>query len=119
MPTGVNFADNGNGTATMTGTPANGTGGVYSALDGPHQRHQPRRDAEVHPHGQTGHRDHRRGRDHVHGGNAGTFTVTTTGTPRDIQQSGPLPTGVTFMDNGNGTATLAGTPAEGGGGPTR
>ena len=25
----------------------------------------------------------------------------------------PLPTGVTFTDNGNGTATLAGTPASG------
>ncbi|WP_167975071.1 DUF2341 domain-containing protein [Lentzea indica] len=45
-------------------------------------------------------------------GSAGTFTVTTTGTPTPaISKSGALPTGVTFVDNGNGTATLSGTPA--------
>jgi len=43
-------------------------------------------------------------------GTAGSFTVTTTGAPTPaISESGPLPTGVTFVDNGNGTATLAGT----------
>ncbi len=51
-------------------------------------------------------------------GSQGTFTVAATGVP-----SGPtltlsdggatLPSGVTFHDNGNGTATLAGTPAAG------
>ncbi len=54
-------------------------------------------------------------------GAAGTFSVTTTGFP-----SGPtltlsdggatLPSGVTFADNANGTATLAGTPGTGTGG---
>ena len=29
-PAGVTFVDNGNGTATLSGTPAAGTGGVYS-----------------------------------------------------------------------------------------
>jgi hypothetical protein len=43
-----------------------------------------------------------------------SFTVTTTGTPTAaLSESGPLPTGVTFTDNGDGTATLAGTPAAG------
>ncbi len=43
-------------------------------------------------------------------GQAGTFTVTTTGTPApSLTESGTLPTGVTFVDNGNGTATLSGT----------
>ena len=44
-------------------------------------------------------------------GTAGTFTVTTTGslTP-NLSETGTLPTGVTFVDNGNGTATLSGTP---------
>jgi len=47
-------------------------------------------------------------------GAAGTFTVTTTGTPAPaITESGALPTGVKLTDNGNGTATLAGTPAIG------
>ena len=50
-------------------------------------------------------------------GSAGTFTVTTTGTPAPtLSESGTLPTGVTFTDNGNGTATLAGTPGAGTGG---
>ena len=48
-------------------------------------------------------------------GSAGTFTVTTTGNPAPaITSSGALPAGVTFVDNGDGTATLAGTPAAGG-----
>jgi hypothetical protein len=46
-------------------------------------------------------------------GAAGTFTVTTGHsypTPPALSESGALPTGVTFVDNGNGTATLAGSP---------
>ncbi|NGY58018.1 DUF2341 domain-containing protein [Lentzea sp. NEAU-D13] len=45
-------------------------------------------------------------------GSAGTFTITTTGVPTPaLSKTGALPTGVTFVDNGNGTATLSGTPA--------
>lgn len=44
-------------------------------------------------------------------GSAGSFSVTATGTPTPgLTESGALPPGVTFTDNGNGTATLAGTP---------
>jgi hypothetical protein len=47
----------------------------------------------------------------------GTFTVTTTGFPTGaamvITETGALPSGVTFVNNNNGTATLAGTPAAG------
>ena len=50
-------------------------------------------------------------------GAAGSFTVTTTGSPTpSITESGALPSGVTFHDNGNGTGTLSGTPAAGTGG---
>ena len=43
-----------------------------------------------------------------------SFTVTTTGLPVPaVSETGALPTGVTFNDNGDGTATLAGTPAAG------
>ena len=43
-----------------------------------------------------------------------SFTVTTAGSPTpSLSETGALPTGVTFTDNGNGTATLAGTPAVG------
>jgi large repetitive protein len=51
---------------------------------------------------------------------AGSFTVTTTpGNDENgdgqvaLSESGPLPDDVTFTDNGDGTATLAGTPLEG------
>jgi len=51
-------------------------------------------------------------------GAPGTFTVTTTGSPiPSLSESGTLPTGVSFVDNGNGTGTLTGTPA-GGSNPT-
>jgi probable HAF family extracellular repeat protein len=48
-------------------------------------------------------------------GQAGSFSVATTGTPApSIAESGTLPTGITFTDNGNGTGTLGGTPAAAG-----
>ncbi len=51
-------------------------------------------------------------------GALGSFTVTSTGTPTPtITRTGAaLASGVTFVDNGNGTATLSGTPAAGTGG---
>ena len=42
-------------------------------------------------------------------GATGSFTVTTTGSPTAaLSKTGSLPSGVTFTDNGNGTATLTG-----------
>jgi len=50
-------------------------------------------------------------------GSAGSFTVTTTGVPAAaLSESGALPGGVTFTDNGDGTASLGGTPAAHSGG---
>src|SRR4029453_8308851 len=51
-------------------------------------------------------------------GVAGSFTVTTSGFPApSIARGGvALPAGVTFVDNGNGTGTLTGTPEAGTGG---
>ena len=50
-------------------------------------------------------------------GRAGNFTVTTSGVPTpSLSESGALPSGVSFTDNGDGTATLSGTPADGTGG---
>jgi len=45
-------------------------------------------------------------------GTPGSFTITATGSaPLKFTKSGNLPKGVTFVDNGNGTASISGTPA--------
>jgi predicted RNA-binding protein with TRAM domain len=47
-------------------------------------------------------------------GLAGAFAITTSGAPTPtLSAVGALPSDVTFTDNGNGTATLSGTPASG------
>ena len=99
-----------------SGTPAAGTGGTY-ALTITAANGVPRRHPELHADRRSGAGDHQRGQHDVHGRTAGTFTVTTTGFPTAaLSETGALPTGVTFVDNGDGTATLAGTPAAGTGG---
>ncbi len=43
-----------------------------------------------------------------------SYTVTTSGFPNPtITEAGTLPSGVTFVDNGDGTATLSGIPKPG------
>src|SRR5205823_5937572 len=40
-----------------------------------------------------------------------TFTITTSGFPAPaLTETGSLPSGISFTDNGDGTATLSGTP---------
>jgi hypothetical protein len=117
LPSGVTFTDNSDGTGTLSGTPAAGTGGVYSislkanngvggiatqsftlTVDQP---------AAI-TSGSSG---------TFTVGSHGSFTVTTTGFPTAaISENGNLPTGVSLVDNGDSTASLAGTPAAGSGG---
>ena len=120
LPSGVTFTDNGDGTATLAGVPAFGTGGTYPLTLTAHNSSGP--DATqsftltvdqapaITSAGSTG----------FSVGSLGTFAVTTTGFPggasMTIGESGALPSGVTFTDNGDGTATLAGTPGPGTGG---
>jgi hypothetical protein len=110
LPNGVTFIDNGNGTAALAGVPAAGTGGVYpftiTAQNGatPNATQSFTLTVDQSPaitsaNGTT-----------FNGGFAGSFTITTTGYPTAaLSESGPLPSTVTLTDNGNGTATLAGT----------
>ena len=115
LPSGVTFVDNGNGTATLSGTPA--TSGSYpititanNGIGSPAtQTFTLTVDAApaITSASSTT----------FTVGSAGTFTVTTTGNPTPaLSESGTLPSGVTFVDNGNGTASLSGTPAAGTGG---
>jgi hypothetical protein len=117
LPSGVTFVDNGDGTGTLSGTPAVGTGGAYaltfeatsiSGSSGVQNFTLNVSEAPV-----------------ITSANAttftvaqaGTFTVTTTGFPTaTIGHGGTLPAGVNFISNGDGTGTLSGTPAAGTGG---
>ena len=120
LPSGVTFTDNGNGTATLSGTPAAGTGGTYPITITANNGVSPNAtqpftltvDAvpAINSANNTTFTE----------GSSGTFTVTSTGYPTaTLTKTGALPTGVSFVDNGDGTATLAGTPAAGTRAPTR
>ncbi|HST47479.1 beta strand repeat-containing protein [Jatrophihabitans sp.] len=118
LPSGVTFTDNGNGTATLAGTPAAGTAGSYpitiTANNGASTPATQSFTLTVTASPVFTSADHAT----FVAGNAGSFTVTTSGGagPVTITETGTLPSGVTFTDNGDGTATLAGTPAAGTGG---
>ncbi len=118
LPGGVTFRDNGNGTATLSGVPADGSQGSYAfvitasngVLPNATQNFNltvnvPQVAPVITSLSSTSFKV----------GSAGSFTVTATGTPTPaLSYWGTLPSGVTFKDNGNGTATLAGTSATAG-----
>jgi Putative Ig domain len=117
LPTGVSFADNGNGTATLAGTPASGQQGSYpitiTASNGVSPDATQTFTLTVTPATAAPVITSASGATFA-AGTAGTFAVTTTGYPiAAISESGALPSGVALTDNGDGTATLAGTPAAG------
>ncbi|HEY3607596.1 MAG TPA: putative Ig domain-containing protein, partial [Pseudonocardiaceae bacterium] len=113
LPTGLTFTDRGDGTATITGTPASGTGGSYpltltaTSTAGTASQSVTLANAEapsITSPSTAG----------FTVGTAGTYTVTTTGYPAaTITETGALPAGLSFVDKANGTATVAGTPAAG------
>jgi hypothetical protein len=117
LPSGVTFTDEGDGQATLAGTPAVGSNGTYTLSIDAGNGIDP--DA-VQSFSLT-----------VTGapviktadsttfaqGTAGSFPIVATGTPTpSFTETGALPSGVTFADEGDGQATLAGTPALGSGG---
>jgi putative Ig domain-containing protein len=115
LPSGVTFVDNGDETATLSGTPGPGTGGTYpitlTASNGvpPDATQSFVLAVDEAP--------------AISSANNATFTVgaagnfsftTSTGFPTPSwSESGALPSGVTFTDTGNGTAVLTGTPTSG------
>jgi hypothetical protein len=108
LPTRVTFKDNGNGTATLSGTTtklatysltftatnASGTASqTFFLVIGQTPSITSKATAKFTEH------------------KAGHVTITTKGTPSaQLTESGTLPPGMTFTDKGNGTATLSGTP---------
>jgi hypothetical protein len=114
LPSGVTFVDNRDGTATLGGIPAAGSGGTrtitITASNGPSSQTTQSFTLTVN---QAPSIRSAAGAAFVIG-QAGSFTVTTSGFPfAALTESGTLPTGVSFTDNGDGTATLSGTPAAG------
>ena len=114
LPNGVTFHDNGDGTATISGTPLINSCGVFPLVltaDNavPPNAHQnftltvTQAPSFTSPNSTT-----------FTINTPGSFTIAAFGCPTpSIGETGTLPNGVTFSDNGNGTATLQGTPAPG------
>jgi hypothetical protein len=116
LPSGVTFTDNNNGTASLAGTPAIGTGATYlvtiTATNGVNP-------PAVQPFTLTVNETPT-----ITSTKTATFTVGSSGTllittghdfptATILSETGALPGGVTFTDNKDGTAALAGTPAAG------
>jgi len=110
LPGGVTFTNNGNGTATIAGTPLAGTGGIYNlnltasnALGNAMQAFTLTvNQAPVITSANSA---------NFPVGVFSSFSITSTGFPAAaISESGALPNGVNFVNNGNGTGTLSGTP---------
>jgi len=114
LPAGVTFTDNGDRTATLAGPPAASTGGSYPVtFTATASGRPPVTQAFTLTVNQAPAITSTNATTFVVG-TAGTFTVTSTGFPTpQLTAGGALPAGVTFIDNGNGTATLAGTPQAG------
>jgi hypothetical protein len=115
-PGWVTFVDNGDGTATLAGTPGAGTEGSYpftitaanTVSPNASQNFMLTVNAGMAPAITSANTTT------FFVASPGSFTVATTGSPRPtLSESGALPSGVTFVDNGDGTATLAGTPSAG------
>jgi VCBS repeat-containing protein len=116
IPAGLTFTDNGNGTATISGTPT-ATGGTFpitvTASNGVGSNAVQNLNIVIN---QTPAITSTNSL-HLQAGVSNPFTVTTSGYPVPaLTESGALPSGVTFTDNGNGTATIGGTATQGSGG---
>ena len=114
LPTGVSFVAHANGTATLSGTPAAGTGGSYpltiTATNGVNPAASQSFTLTV---DQAPAITSANSVSFVEG-SSNSFTVTTSAFPTSaLSETGTLPSGVSFVDNGDGTATLSGTPAAG------
>jgi YVTN family beta-propeller protein len=119
LPTDVRFIDNKDGTATISGTPRKAAAGVYPLTLTARNKYGTATQAFT----LTVTRApaiHKIPAIRTRVGAALRRTVRATGYPAPaLTESGPLPSGLTFTDHGNGTAVIAGTLATGSGGRYR
>ncbi len=111
LPTGLHFTTNGGGTATISGTPGPGTGGVYPiTLEAVSTTSPPAIEHVTLTVGQAPAITSPATAAFTVG-TTGSFAVTATGYPApSLSEIGTLPTGLHFTTNGGGTATISGTP---------
>lgn len=117
LPVGLTLVDHGNGTATISGTPAfdGRTVVVLTARNAAGRATQELsidvRSAPIFTSGSTARFER---------GAPGSFDVQTIGAPvpKLTLSAGNLPAGLVLTDNNDGTATIAGTPRAGGGSTT-
>jgi hypothetical protein len=114
LPNGLTFVDNGDGTATLSGTPAAGSAGAYALTFaafngvGPDAVQSFTLTVQALPAVTSGNATT------MTAGTPASFTVAATGFPvPTLSESGALPSGVTFDPS---TGILSGTPAAGTGG---
>ncbi len=114
LPTSFTLVDNGDGTASLSGTPLDGEGGVYTInLTGENSVGDNATQTLTVTIGQESKITSTDNVTFVEG-KTGSFIVTTTGSPDpEITFTGSLPTGITLVDQGDGTALLEGTPQVG------
>ena len=115
LPSGVAFVDNGDGTGTLSGTPAANSGGTYTVSFSAQNGNVPNATQTFTLTVNQAPSITSSNNTAFQTGSAGSFNVTTSGFPTaGISEVGALPSGVTLIDNHDGTGTLAGTPAAGG-----
>jgi putative Ig domain-containing protein/Ig-like domain-containing protein len=113
LPDGVTFTDNGNGTAAMAGTPAEGTAGDYTVTITATNTEGSTSQSFILTVASLPVITTANATTFVVG-SAGSFLVIATGSPVPVVWVvEPLPAWLTFTDNEDGTATLAGAPAQG------
>lgn len=121
LPKGITFVDQGGGKGLLSGTPLQGTAGAYPLLFSAQNSVSTALQAFTLQIGSDPSFTSP-AKAVFTAGVAGEFSVTTnhssiTSAPVLKIDSGSLPSGLTFVNNGDGTATIAGTPASGDGGP--
>jgi hypothetical protein len=111
LPQGLTWTDNGNGTATLAGTPGVNQGGVYDLSFTAASSAGTVTQAFTLTVDQAPAITSASSATATHG-QAFTFTFTTTGWPlANVTHSGKI-AGLTYTNNGNGAATLSGTPSK-------
>jgi Putative Ig domain/Pentapeptide repeats (8 copies) len=117
LPQGLTYTANGAGGGTISGTPTTGSAGVSAVTLTASNGVSPDATQTLTFTVDLGPAITSPNSELFVVGGAGDFTVRTTGYPNPaITEAGALPSGVSLVDNGDGTATLSGTPASGSGG---